>query len=149
MVRALCEQQAPNKKALFLAMRALGDMHHVELQPESRSEAALGNIKTLLGCGRHDSGADDVHLLASRLRFVFLEAVELEAPSMNMQDVAQTVWALAKLNMPPAGSLRHHLWAAAEREAPSMHAQHVADMMWALAKINMPPAGSLCDALET
>jgi hypothetical protein len=102
-------------------------MHLVELQPESRSEVALGNIKALLGCGRHDGGADDVHSLANHLCLVFLEAAERNAPGMNSQDVAYTVWALAKLNMPPAGSLRDCLWAAAEREAPSMNAQNVAN----------------------
>jgi hypothetical protein len=60
MVRAVCEQQAPNKKALTVAMRALGDVHLGELQHESRVEEALDSIKALLGCGGHDGGADDV-----------------------------------------------------------------------------------------
>jgi hypothetical protein len=66
-----------------------------------------------------DSALQVLH--TSRLRDVLLEAVEHEAPSMNSQEVANTVWALATLDMPPAGSLRDALWTAAERVASSMN----------------------------
>jgi hypothetical protein len=84
-----------------------------------------------------------------RLHDVLLEAAEREAPSMNSQEVANTVWALAGLGMPPTGSLHDALWIATEREAPSMNSQAVAITVRALAKLNMPPAGSLRDALWT
>jgi hypothetical protein len=61
--------------------------------------------------------------------------------------VANTVWALAELDMPPVGSLPDRLWAAAERVAPSMISQIVASMMMALAKLDMIPVGSLRDHL--
>jgi hypothetical protein len=240
------EQQAPNKKALTVAMRALGDVHPGELRLESRVEEALDSIKALLGCG-----ADEVHLLFAafkavprhstlwarasrsralvpaltalmdpcarnvvpqqfprisdghatkittvhmrnvlaracqarhknsqrknvgkhacaklvsqhqlappqtgmnlqaesvlqvlrddRLHDVLLEAAEREAPSMNSQGVANTVWALAELGMPPVGSLRYALWTATERVAPSMNSQNVVNMVIALANPDMPP----------
>jgi hypothetical protein len=34
---------------------------------------------------------------------------------MNSKNVANTVWALAKLDMPSVGNLRDALWTAAER----------------------------------
>jgi hypothetical protein len=39
---------------------------------------------------------------------------------MKLQSIAKTMWALAMLAMPPAGSLRDALWTAAELEAPSI-----------------------------
>jgi hypothetical protein len=80
---------------------------------------------------------------ADRLHDVLWAAAEQEAPRMNPQGVANTLWALAKLNMRPTGSLREVLWAAAERVAPSMNPQEVANTLLSLSKLDMPPTGSL------
>jgi hypothetical protein len=74
-------------------------------------------------------------------------APERVAPSMNPQEVANMVWALAALDVPPIGSLREALWAAAERVAPSMSPQNVANTVWALATLDVPSTGILCEAL--
>jgi uncharacterized protein YceK len=66
---------------------------------------------------------------------------------MTSQAVANTVRALAKLDMPPSGSLRTSLLSAAERVAPSMNSQEVAQTVRALAKLDVPPSGSLRTAL--
>jgi hypothetical protein len=65
---------------------------------------------------------------------------------MNSQNVANMVWALAKLDIPLAGSLHDALWTAAERVAPSVNSQDVASTLRVLAKLDMPPADSLRDA---
>ena len=58
------------------------------------------------------------------------------APSMNPQNVANTVWALATLGWQDGkGSMRCALEAAAVRVAPSMNAQGVANTVWALATL--------------
>jgi hypothetical protein len=86
---------------------------------------------------------------ANRLCDALWVAAEREAPRMNPQDVANTMWAMAKLNMPLTGSLPDALGAAAEREARSMNPQDVANTVWAMATLNMPPTGSLREALWT
>jgi hypothetical protein len=65
----------------------------------------------------------------------------------DSQEVANTVSALAKLKLPPAGSLRDRLWTVAECVAPSMNSQEVANTVSALAKLKLPPSGSLRDCL--
>ena len=66
-----------------------------------------------------------------------LEAAAVRvAPSMNAQNVANTVWALATLGWQAGeGSMRCVLEAAAVRVAPSMNAQDVANTVWALATL--------------
>jgi hypothetical protein len=54
------------------------------------------------------------------LRDALWKAAERMAPSMNSQAVANTVCALAKLNMPSVRSLLDCLLAAVERMAPRM-----------------------------
>jgi hypothetical protein len=71
------------------------------------------------------------------------------APSMNPQVVANTVWALAMLDMPTTDSLREVLWTAAKRVSPSMNPQVVANTVWALATPDMPPTDSLQEVLWT
>ena len=58
-----------------------------------------------------------------------LEAAAVRvAPSMNAQDVANTVWALATLGWPASeGAMRCALEGAAVRVAPSMNAQEMAN----------------------
>jgi hypothetical protein len=60
---ALCEQQAPNKTTLFVAIKALGDVHPRELQIESRADEALDRIIALLNRSSHDGGVGDVNSL--------------------------------------------------------------------------------------
>jgi hypothetical protein len=84
---------------------------------------------------------------ANRLCDALWVAAEREAPRMNPQDVANTMWAMAKLKMPLTGSLPDALGAAAEREARSMNPQNVANTVWAMATLNMQPTGNLRDAL--
>ena len=63
-----------------------------------------------------------------------LEAAAVRvAPTMNAQNVANTVWALATLGWQAGeGSMRSALEAAAVRVAPSMKPQEVANTVWAL-----------------
>jgi hypothetical protein len=61
---------------------------------------------------------------------------------MNPQKVANMAWALAKLGMPPTGSLHKVLWAAAEREAPSMNPQQVANSLFAMSLRHLHGTGS-------
>jgi transposase InsO family protein len=65
-----------------------------------------------------------------------LEAAAVRvAPSMNAQDVANTVWALATLGWQAGeGSMRCALEGAAVRVAPSMNAQNVANTLWSIGK---------------
>jgi hypothetical protein len=84
---------------------------------------------------------------ANRLCDALWAAAKREARSMDPQNVANTLWALATLSMPPTGSLRDALWVAAERAARSMNPQNVANTMLAMATLNMPPTGSLREAL--
>jgi hypothetical protein len=56
------------------------------------------------------------------------------APSMNAQEVANALWALATLGWQAAeGAMRAALEGAAVRLAPSMNAQDVANSLWAAA----------------
>ena len=58
------------------------------------------------------------------------------APSMNAQEVANAVWALATLGWQAGeGAMRCALEGAAVRVAPSMNAQGVANTVWALATL--------------
>jgi hypothetical protein len=57
------------------------------------------------------------------------------------------VCALAKLNMPPVGSLRDTLWSAAKRMTFSMSPLEPTKPFSALAELKMPPAVSLRGAL--
>jgi hypothetical protein len=62
--------------------------------------------------------------------------IALVSADMGGQQVANTVWALAKLGWQAAeGSMRCALEAAAVRVAPSMNAQGVANTLWALATL--------------
>ena len=55
------------------------------------------------------------------------------APSMNAQNVANSLWALATLGWQAGeGAMRRALEGAAVRVAPSMNAQDVANTVWAL-----------------
>jgi hypothetical protein len=86
-------------------------------------------------------------LHADGLHYVLWGDADHEAPSMNLQNMANMVWLLVTLGMSPADNLRNMLWAAAECEVPSMSPQNVADTVWALATLAMPPKGSMCDPL--
>jgi hypothetical protein len=56
-----------------------------------------------------------LHVLhANCLRDALWTAAERVVPSMTAQEVANTVWALEKLDMPPMGSLHDCLQTAAE-----------------------------------
>ena len=58
------------------------------------------------------------------------------APSMNAQNVANTVWAMATLGWQAGeGAMRCALEGAAVRVAPSMNAQAVANTVWAMATL--------------
>ena len=58
------------------------------------------------------------------------------APSMNAQNEANTLWALATLGWQAGeGPMRSALEGAAVRVAPSMNAQNVANTLWALATL--------------
>jgi hypothetical protein len=71
------------------------------------------------------------------------------APSMNAQDVANTVWALATLGWQAGeGAMRNALEAAAMRVAPSMNAQNVANTVWALATLGWPVGFELAASLQ-
>ena len=80
------------------------------------------------------------------------------APSMNAQNVANTLWALATLGWQAAdGAMRCALEGAAVRVAPSMNAQALANTVWALATLGWQAAeGSMrcelsiaCSTLST
>ena len=58
------------------------------------------------------------------------------APSMNAQNVANTLWAMATLGWQAGeGSMRCALEGAAVRVAPRMNAQDVANTLWAMATL--------------
>jgi hypothetical protein len=207
-------------------MKALGDVHPRKLHIESRADEALDCIIALLGCGRHDGGADDVNLLLATSKAVprhstlwartlhshalvpsltalmdpcarnvgtyrnSVLASQMAMLQMNIQYTCDTLWqglvkhrtttlnarasvnalyACAKLvsqhqlaSTPQTGmslqaesalqvlhanSLRDVLLEATERVAPSMNSQEVANQVSALAKLKLPPAGSLRDCL--
>jgi hypothetical protein len=66
-----------------------------------------------------------------------LEAAAVRvAPSMNAQEVANALWALATLGWQAGdGAMRCALEAAAVRVAPSMKPQEGANALWALATL--------------
>ena len=71
------------------------------------------------------------------------------APSMNAQDVANTVWALATLGWQAGeGAMRCALEGAAVRVAPSMNAQAVANALWALATLGWHATTEMADGYE-
>ena len=66
------------------------------------------------------------------------------APSMNPQNVANTIWGLAKLGWQPGeGAMRGAREAAAVRVAPSMNAQEVANTIWGLATLGWQSSSEL------
>ena len=68
------------------------------------------------------------------------------APSMNAQEVANTVWALATLGWQAGeGAMRSALEGAAVRVAPSMNAQDVANTVWALATLGWQASAEMVD----
>jgi hypothetical protein len=70
------------------------------------------------------------------MRHALAAAAVRVAQSMNAQDAANTLWALATLGWQAVeGAMRHALEAAAVRVAPSMNAQNVANALWALATL--------------
>ena len=74
------------------------------------------------------------------------------APSMNAQNVANTIWGLATLGWQAAqgeGAMRGALEGAAVRVAPSMNAQDVANTIWGLATLGWQSGeGMMRGALE-
>ena len=84
-----------------------------------------------------------------RVQTLFLTLTRVSS-SMNAQNVANTLWALAKLGW-QAGEMpmRCALEGAAVRVAPSMKAQAVANTVWALATLGWQAGdGAMRDALE-
>jgi hypothetical protein len=71
------------------------------------------------------------------------------APTMNPQDVANTVWAYAALGRMPDDKTWAALETAAGRVAREMNPQNVANVMWAYAKLERMPDDKTWAALET
>jgi hypothetical protein len=77
-----------------------------------------------------------MQVLSHEVRRTLWQATEWLAKQMNPQDVSNTLWALAVLDVvPPAG-----LTQAAERVAPDMNTQDIANTLWALATWYRKPA---------
>jgi hypothetical protein len=70
------------------------------------------------------------------------------APKMIPQDVANTVWAYARLGRSPGEKALIALDAAAARVAPEMIPQDVANTVWAYAKLDRSPGKKALIALD-
>jgi hypothetical protein len=69
------------------------------------------------------------------------------APTMNAQDVANSLWAAATLGW-QADSMRCALEGAAVRVAPTMNAQAVANSLWALATLGWQAVAGMAGVWE-
>ena len=86
--------------------------------------------------------------LTSQVRAELLGAAQRTAPGMQPQGIANSLWAIAKLNPAAlAGPLRCALLQAAERKAPRMSAQGVSNTLLALATAGIQPRPRLSSAL--
>ena len=107
---------------------------------------ACNRLAKALRSSAHDAKTDD-----RRVQALFSTLTRVSS-SMNAQDVANTVWALAKLGWQAAeeGAMRRALEGAAVRVAPSMIAQDVANTVWALATLGWQAGeeGAMRRALE-
>jgi hypothetical protein len=108
---------------------AIVEKEHGEFNAVNTATACSRLAKTRCGAapgpGRDDRGVRQL-----------LSTIHRIAPSMNAQEVANTIWGLATLGWQAAeGPMRGALEGEAVRVAPSMKPQVVANIIWGLATL--------------
>jgi hypothetical protein len=84
----------------------------------------------------------------SRLRQELLSALHRTLPGSSPQDVANTCWALAVLQLAPAPELLHFLLLRAQSHFDALQPREVAMLLWSLAQLHTAAAAAPGSALS-
>jgi hypothetical protein len=101
----------------------------------------------MLGCATLEAYLPCASLPEGPERRSMLHAVGLTAARMHGQDVSNSLWALARLDIPLQGFMSGELHDVAVLMAPRMGSQDVPKALWAIARLGAPLEGVLRDQL--
>ena len=166
--RLAAQQQAAWQERLVLAFS------HPELEPQHVSNGLWGWSKMGLPLGGQLATAAEAAILrlaahmksqevsntlaahanagwqldSTAAAAALLQRVEQVLPQANAQDVANSLWAIAKLGLHLSGSLKAALLQRLEQVLPHAVPQAVANSLWAAAKLGLQLSDSLKTALK-